>query len=186
MGLDNVLQSIRKRGQRRAEQIKEEAKANADELLAEASQEAEAKLEEAKEAARRDAEPLRRREVLSAEIEAKKQRLEAERSAMQSVRDRAKELLADLSADERTELLGVLVEQVESDLDDPRIYAATDDAEIVEDLAGDRFAGTEPIWGGIVAESADGEVRVDYSFETLLDETWQDAMDEVAETLREG
>lgn len=185
MGLDDVLEDVQQRGQRRAEEIRQEADEEAEAILEEAEREAEQTIEQAKDQALADAEPLRRQALLSAEIEAKKQRLEAEREAMDEVRERAREILGDLPEDRRLELIEALVARVTSDLDDPRIYAAEPDADLVQKVAPERFEGTEEIWGGVVAESADGQVRVDYSFETLLDEVWDDHVDEVSGILRE-
>lgn len=184
MGLDDVLEDVRQRGERRAEEIRQEAEDEAEAILEEAEQQAQQTLEQAKEQAEADAEPLRRQELLSAEIEAKKQRLEAEREAMDAVRDRARDLLRDLPEDRRLELIEALVDRVGEDLDDPVIYAAEPDVDLVKKVAPERFEGVEEIWGGIVAESADGQVRVDYSFETLLDEVWDDHVDEVSDILR--
>lgn len=184
MGLDDVLEDVKQRGRRRAEEIRQEAKEEAEEILDDAERQAEEAIQQAREQARTDAEPLRRQELLSAEIEAKKHRLEAEREAMETVRDRAREILGDLPEDRRLELIEALVERVTSDLDDPRIYAAEADRELVQKVAPERFEGVEEIWGGIVAESADGQVRIDYSFETLLDEVWDDHVGEVSGILR--
>lgn len=183
MGLEDVLASIRDRGQRKAEEIIDEAEQEAERLLEEAREEADAKRDEARERAEADVDPLRRRELLGAEIEAKKLRLDAQRQAMESVRTRARELLEELPDKERAALLEALVARVHDELASPRIYAATRDADLVEAAAGDAFAGTRDIWGGVVGESKDGTVLVDHSFETLLDEVWQDSSHDVAERL---
>lgn len=184
MALDNVLKGIRQRGKRRAEEIRKEAKEEAERILAEARKEAEEKREQARQRAVEDAEPLRKQEVLGAEIEAKKMRLDAERRAMEAVKDRARKRLNDLPDQDRADLLEALVARARDELGSPRIFAATADADLVEGIAGEAFAGTRSIGGGIVAESKDGTVLVDYSFDTLLDEVWQEATRDVAEVLR--
>ncbi len=50
-------------------------------------------------------------------------------------------------------------------------------------VVGPAFAGTVDRLGGIVIESADGRTRLDLTYDSILDDLWQDLLKEVAQTL---
>jgi V/A-type H+-transporting ATPase subunit E len=190
MGLETVVDDIKQKARARADEIVDEAEQESDETLSEARQEAESIVEQAREEAKKEAEDLREQEVSSAKLEARKMVSREERDLLAELRADVRDELAGLE-DGREDLTRSLLEAGVEELGDEEgaVYAAEGDEELVEDLVDDvdgfEYGGTTDVLGGVVVESADGEVRVDNSFDSVLERLWNDSLREVSARLLE-
>jgi V/A-type H+-transporting ATPase subunit E len=190
MGLETVVDDIKQEARARADEIVDEAEQESDETLSEARQEAESIVEQAREEAKKEAEDLREQEVSSAKLEARKMVSREERDLLAELRADVRDELAGLE-DGREDLTRSLLEAGVEELGDEEgaVYAAEGDEELVEDLVDDvdgfEYGGTTDVLGGVVVESADGEVRVDNSFDSVLERLWNDSLREVSARLLE-
>jgi V/A-type H+-transporting ATPase subunit E len=190
MGLETVVDDIKQKARARAEEIADEAEQQRDDVLSEARKEAESIVEQAREEAKKEAEDLREQEVSSAKLEARKMVSREERDLLAELRADVRDELAELE-DGREDLTRSLLETGVEELGDEEgsVYAAEGDEELVEDLVDDvdgfEYGGTTDVLGGVVVESADGEVRVDNSFDSVLGRLWNDSLREVSARLLE-
>jgi V/A-type H+-transporting ATPase subunit E len=192
MSLDTVVEDIREQARARADEIREEAEAEADEIIAEAEDDAEEIREEILGDAERTIEQEREQKLSSAKLEAKQARLEARRDVLQSVRSDIEQEVAELSGDEREELTAALLEATAAEFDDGEsvdVYGRADDQELLDDLLADydgfEYAGEYDCLGGVVADSDQSRVRVKNTFDSILDEVWENNLREISDRLFE-
>jgi V/A-type H+-transporting ATPase subunit E len=188
MGLETVVDDIKDEARTRAEEITEEAEKDAEETLEEAREEAEKIKKEEREAAEKRAEELREQEVSSAKLEARKMQSRERRDLLAELRADVRDELAELE-EGREEMTRTLLEGAIEELDEDSgvVYAAERDAELVKDILGDydgfKYGGTTEILGGVVVEVSGGDVRVNNSFDSVLETVWNDSLKEVSESL---
>lgn len=188
MGLDTVVNDIKDEARARAEEIVEEAEAEKEEKLEEARERAEELKQEAREDAESEADALREQEVSSAKLEARKMKSREERDLLADLRADVRDELAALDED-REGLTATLLEDGIEELGETEgvVYVAEGDEEMVEELLEDvdgfEVGGTTDVLGGVVVEAADGKVRVDNSFDSVLERVWNDSLREVSARL---
>jgi len=189
MSLDTVVEDVRDEARARAEEIREEAEAEAEELLEAAHEDAEDIREERREEVERTIEQEREQTLSAAKLEAKQMRLAARRDALAEVREAVEDALAGLSGDRRRELTGALLDAALAEFgDEPvRIYGRGDDAELLEELVADRegvtHEGERDCLGGVVAESDASRVRVDNTFDSVLEDVLDEELKEISDRL---
>ncbi|MXR53048.1 V-type ATP synthase subunit E [Halovenus sp. WSH3] len=192
MSLDTVVEDIREQARARADEIRDEADAEAEEIIAEAEADAEEIREEILDDAERTIEQEREQKLSSAKLEAKQARLEARRDVLQSVRDDIEQEVSELSGDQRAELTEALLDATAEEFDDDasvRIYGRAEDQELLEELLeeydGFEYDGEFDCLGGVVAESDESRVRVKNTFDSVLDEVWENNLREISDRLFE-
>ncbi|MFC1754733.1 V-type ATP synthase subunit E family protein, partial [Thermoproteota archaeon] len=75
-----------------------------------------------------------------------------------------------------------LVDQAKKEIEVEYVYANRNDQKIIDRIPGVKFREGD-FSGGIIAENKDGSIRVDYSFEELLDSIEKENMQEIAAKL---
>ena len=193
MSLDTVAEDIKDDARERAERIRAEADERAEEIIAEADADAEAIVEEREREVDARIEQERDQKLSSAKLEAKQKRLEARRDVLADVREEAESRVADLSGERRESLTRTLLDDAAAEFAEGAsvgVYGRESDAELLESLLaeydGFTHAGSHDCLGGIVAESEASRVRVNNTFDSVLDAVWEDELREVSERLFEG
>jgi len=188
MSLETVVEDIREQARDEAERIRGEAEEEAQAIIDEAEADAEEIREQRAREAEREVEQERDRTVSSAKLEAKQQRLEARRETLSSVRDSVEQELATLE-DGREELTAALLSDAATEFDEGpvRVYGRADDEQLVrallEEYDGFEWAGEHDCLGGVVVESDASRVRVNNTFDSLLEDVWDDSLGEVSDVL---
>lgn len=190
MSLETVVEDIREEAREEAAAIRDEGEARAEEIVSEAEADAERVHEEAEREAERQIEREREQAVSSAKLEAKQERLEARRDALQQVREAVEERVASTEGERRAELTRALLANAAEEFDDAdtvSVYCRADDETLVEELAdefdGVALAGEVDCLGGVVVESESSRVRVDNTFDSVLDDIWEDSLKDVSDRL---
>ena len=188
MSLDTVVEDIRDEARARAEEIRSEAEAQAEEIRSEAEADAERIREERLAEADRTIEQEREQTLSSAKLEAKQARLGARRNVLEDVRDRVEESIGSLEGDRRRELTETLLDATLAEFDDDSVavYARPEDADMVEELLEDHpgeLDGEVDCLGGVVAESDASRVRVNNTFDSVLETVWDDELKNLSERL---
>jgi V/A-type H+-transporting ATPase subunit E len=192
MTLDTVVEDIREQARARAEEIREEAEAEAEEIREEAEADAEEIRADVLADAESQIEQEREQRMSSAKLEAKQSRLEARRDVLQSVREEVEAEIATLPEDEREDLTRALLDAAAAEVDegaDVDVYGRADDQELIESLLeeydGFEYAGEYECLGGVVVESNESRVRVKNTFDSILEEVWEDNLREISDKLFE-
>jgi V/A-type H+-transporting ATPase subunit E len=189
MSLDTVVEDIRDEARARAEEIRDEGEQRAEEIVSEAESDAEDILEEAEREVERSIEQEREQTLSSAKLEAKQARLEARRELLADVREDVEERVATLEGERREELTRALLDVAaeEFDGDDVQVYGRADDEALLTDVLADyegySYAGEYDCLGGVVVESEGSRVRVNNTFDSVLDEVWEENLREISDEL---
>ncbi|MFC7132561.1 MULTISPECIES: V-type ATP synthase subunit E [Salinibaculum] len=191
MSLETVVEDIRDEARARAEEIRDEADAEAEEILAQAESDAEEIREQRQREVERQIDQEREQKLSSAKLEAKQDRLEAKRDVLQDVYEAVEAAVADLD-DGREELTRALLDDAAAEFDEDdevKVYGRADDQDLLESILeeydGYEYAGEFDCLGGIVAESETSRVRVKNTFDSVLDEVWEDNLRSISEQLFE-
>ena len=165
MGLEAVKEDIIRGAKQQESALIAEARKEAGRIM----KEAEAKAEELK--AKSDAETkkttelIKRQALATGEMESKKMALEAKKQVIDYVFSEAKKKLEALDDKKRENLLKRLLEKSKKELEIAYVYCNKNDAKFIKGLSLEA-AG---IIGGLIAENREKTIRLDYSFDTLLE-----------------
>jgi V/A-type H+-transporting ATPase subunit E len=193
MSLDTVVEDIRDEARARAEEITSEAEAEAEEIVAEAERDAEEIRSEREAEVASTIEQEREQRLSSAKLEAKQKRLEARRNVLGEVRAAAEEEIANIDGDDREELtrelLAAATEEFGAD-DELAVHGHEDDEALIESLLDEAgldgyFAGEYDCLGGVVVESEGSRIRVNNTFDSILDDVWEENLGEISDRLFE-
>ncbi|WP_435155852.1 V-type ATP synthase subunit E [Haladaptatus sp. DFWS20] len=192
MSLETVVEDIRNEARERAEEIRAEGESRADEIIAEAESDAEEILAVKEREIENQIEREREQKLSSAKLEAKQKRLEARRDVLQDVRSDVEERIATLGGEEREELTRTLLDAAAEEFDSGdtvQVYGRADDEDLLTDVVADydgfEYAGEYECLGGVVAESEASRVRVNNTFDSVLEDVWEDNLQEISSRLFE-
>lgn len=188
MGLETVVEDIKQEARDQAEEIRREAEQEREEILEEARREAEEIREDVEQETTGEIESRREQELSSAKLEARKMKSRERKALLEELRGDVEDALRDLS-DGRRDLTESLFTAAVEELDEDEgvVYSAERDEDMVRELVdgepGYTYGGTEEMLGGVVVEAEDGDVRIDNTFDSILDGVWQEELGEVSDRL---
>lgn len=190
MSLDTVVEDIREQARTRAEEIRAEAESEAEAIIEQAEVDADETIAEAERAVEREIEQERDQRLSSANLEAKQRRLEARRDLLEAVREDVEDRIAAIDGDRREELTRLLLEAAAEefeDVDSASVYGRAADEDLLADLLTDydgfEFAGDYDCLGGVVVESSASRLRVNNTFDSILEDVWEAELREISDRL---
>jgi V/A-type H+-transporting ATPase subunit E len=192
MSLEQVRDDIENEARARADEIRAEADERAEEIVSEA--EADAEEIKAARADEVDREIAQQREqaLSGAKLEAKQQRLEARRDVLADVREEIEDALVGLDDDKRKSLTRGLLENAATEFEDDDsviVHGRGDDQALIEELLteyeGFSFGERRECLGGVIVESETSRVRVNNTFDSVLESVWDDQLKELSGLLFE-
>ena len=191
MSLETVVEDIRDEARARAEEIRTDGERRAEEIRKAAERDAEEILETAEREVERQVDQEREQKLSSAKLEAKQERLEARREVLEDVRDDVEAHVAGIDGDEREELTRALLEAAvaEYGAESVRVHGHEDDEELLESVVEEfeGYAVGDPVdcLGGVVVESDASRVRVNNTFDSVLEDVWEENLREISARLFE-
>lgn len=192
MSLETVVEDIREEARARAREIEADADERVDAIIAEAEADAAEIKSDRERSVEREVAQEREQKLSSANLEAKQKRLEARRDVLEDVRERVEAEIADLDGERRKELTGELIAATAEEFDEDasvQVYGRADDealiAALLEPYPGYEYAGEYDCLGGVVAESDSSRVRVNNTFDSVLETVWEDNLKEASSRLFE-
>jgi V/A-type H+-transporting ATPase subunit E len=187
MSLDNVVEDIQDEAHARAEEVREEGERRAEEIVETAEADAEELLDARKKEVERQIEQEREQAVSGAKLEAKQERLEARRDVLEDVKSQVEAELRGLSGDDREALTRALLDEAATEFEGQAsvaVYGREDDADLIEELVADydgfEYGGEHDCLGGVVVDATDSRVRVNNTFDSVLDDVWEDNLKDVS------
>lgn len=190
MSLETVVDDILADARQRAEEIRASGEEQASDIRAEAEADAADIIDEAKRSVERSIEQEREQQVSNANLEAKRMRLEARRSVLEEVRETVETRIADLDGSTREELTQALLESAATEFDESdsvSVFGRSDDRDLIESLVADydgfEFAGETECLGGVIVESESTRIRVNNTFDSVLEDVWDDSLTEISARL---
>ena len=186
MGLEGVIGEILAAGEERRRKITEEGDAERQRTLSSAKAEVESARKERIREAEQRASLTKQQSLSSAELEAKKRLLKEQNALLIQVKGEALKSLSALDADARKDLLEKLSRIAAKQLSKGLIHCRKEDEKIIDVPPGFKKAADLKASGGILAESEEGDYRMDLTFEVLLDDVWNKDVQKVYEMLFGG
>ncbi len=166
MGLEKVKERVLEEARQKAKARIDSAKAEAKEIMKSFSNQAREKEAFLKLQLEAEGASIKRRETAAAKLESKKLLLAFRKDFIEGIFSLAREKLAGLPESERASQIKKLLEKASSEIEVAVVYCNKKDARYV---SGCKVKEAD-VTGGIIAESSDGSLRVDYSYETMLEQ----------------
>lgn len=176
MGFNQLKKSITQKTDKEADRVVKEAYKEADEAKRKQEIELDEKEKQAMEDAKATTEMMEKRELASAGLEAKKKKLIAKKELVEKTFEEAKNNIdKQLKKKERKELIQKLLDKAQNEIDVGKVYCNKIDAELVSG----KEVEQKDMLGGIIVENKSGQVIIDYSFETLLEDIKNNQMSDI-------
>ncbi len=179
MGLEAVKEEIIRNARKQEEALLAEARQKAAEIIKDADREIETFREKSEAEAKRIMEIIKKQELASAELESKKILLGSKKQLINLVFAEAQKKIEALDAKKREVYMDKLLEKAKNDIEVAKVYCSKRDAKLprgVDVEAADMI-------GGLTAENKDGTIRVDYSFESMLQSIKESELQSISKIL---
>jgi V/A-type H+-transporting ATPase subunit E len=180
MGLEVVIEEIREKGRKEADQVRQETQEEVRSILA-AAQERAAKIKlAADQETERQTSHIMNQEVSAANLVVKRQLLNTQKDLLDQVYQTALSKIAALPEDFHRGAMKHLLSKAKSEIPEGIVHCNQRDRETLSrllssDPALKGYGMGEPVEteGGVVIESKDGELQIDYSYRTFLNGIWE-------------
>ena len=179
MGLEIVKEEIIREAKNQEQSLVEEARNETVRIMNEAEKEVTEMKEKNYAETKRVIDIIKKQELASAELENKKMLLEAKKQLIESVFSEVKENLEKLDGGKREDYIKKLLEKAKNDIEVENVYCDEQDIKFLEGLN----AEAADIVGGLIAENKDKTVRVDYSFDTMLESLKENELQSISKML---
>ena len=189
MELEAVALDIREKAKRDAEAIREETRKETGRILSLAQDRAGEIRLAAEEDVKRQAARMTDLEISSANLAVKRMLLNTQKDLLDQVYRATLDAIGRNPEGFRRDSLSNLLAKAKKEIREGTVSCAGRDApalqEILKDpgFTGFRFGGTVDIPGGVIVESASGQLKIDYSYRTFLDRVWEAGLKDASDTL---
>ncbi len=183
MGLENVVSDILKSAQDEVSAITAERDSEVSKIIDEAKRTGERTTGEMVASAETEAGRISKQELSGANLEVRRMILNMRKEILDETYRQA---LKRIREQDSAALLRSLIDAYSGDA--TRVYSSQQDRSTVEQLCADRsikYAGDIDCIGGILLETDDRTVRLDYTFDTIMDEVSERSMKQVSQILFE-
>ena len=164
MNLEPVKEEILGNAQEQAKQMLAEARKEASIILKEAEKKLQSLQESSDAAAKKTIETIKRQEIAAGELESKKMLLEAKKQMIERAFDDARKQIESLDDKKKEILLKKLLESTQKEMSVASVYCSTKDMKFFKGTS----AFAAEMLGGFIAENKEKTIRVDCSFDSLL------------------
>ncbi len=190
MGLEAVVEEIRDKGKSEAEKIRAESREDVERILAAANKRvAEIKLT-AEEDVVKQAAHLMTVEVSAANLIVKRELLNTRKGLLNQVFQTTLSEIAGLPESFHKEAIKTLLAKAKKEIPKGTVYCCARDLPAAKAVLAENhnFAGFSlgaPIEteGGIIVESEEGGLQIDYSYRTFLDRVWESGLKDASDIL---
>lgn len=164
MGLEAVKEEILNSAKEQANSMTSEARKESSRIEKETEKKIEEMQAKSEMETKKAFDIIKRQELASAELENKKMLLEAKKQIIDAAFAEARKKLENLDDKKREAIMKRLLERAKSEIEAAKIYCSKRDAKLAKGIA---TQNAEMI-GGLIAENKDGTIRIDYTFDTML------------------
>ena len=190
MSLETVVEDIREKARGDAERILSESDAEGKEIIDKARKEASVNRAVGKEEISRKIELEREQKFSSTNLAAKQKTLEKKRDLLELVRQEIENEISQIKGKEREELTGKLIESSIKEfigVKDVFVYGNLEDEKLLKSLLkkhkGVKYGGEYECIGGVVMESESARMRVNNTFDSIIETVWTEELKNISELL---
>ncbi len=182
MALDKVVEEILESARKEADGLVQTAENERRSILQRAEEDVAGKRQAQERQTEEAIKRLRQQELSSAELEAKRILLNARKEMLDKTFAEVMKDLTSLKDEEKSRLYRIIVEKGAKALPNARIYCPRGEARLLP--KGTNVAIIEAdMPTGLILESMDGQVRLDYTFKTTLVDIWEKELKSVSNIL---
>lgn len=181
MGLENVVNDILEQAKSEVATIEAEAQDEADAIINEVKAKAKTIITESQAEVEANIQRRLKQEKSSAQLEIKRAALNAKKDVLDSVYLSAREAISSFPPDKNASMLKTILDMYGSD--GTRVYSNGKDAKLVQEMTDLTFMGEIDCIGGLVIENDDGSVRLDYTYDRILDDVSEQTLKPVSDIL---
>jgi V/A-type H+/Na+-transporting ATPase subunit E len=182
MALDNVVDEILESARKDADQILKGAEKEKGVILQQAAEavstKQKAQQKETEDAVKR----LRQQEISSAELEEKRIVLNARKEMLDRTFEEANSQISEMSSADKARLYESILEKGRKAIKEPKIYCPLGEAKLLPVKSGEKVEEVK-MGPGLILESKDGTVRIDYTFKTILEGIWEKELKNISNIL---
>lgn len=183
MALDNVVGQILDSANREAEKLIQEAEREKAGILQQADENIAIKKKAHEKELGISLARLKQQEISSAELEAKRTILNARKDVLdEAFRETLKDLDA-MSSNEKARVYAKIVSKSQSIIKNPKVYCPRGDASLMGSVTGVHSVMEKDMGPGLILESEDGKISLDYRFKTILEGIWEKDLKNVSNIL---
>lgn len=182
MGLEQVKNEILGNANEEAKRIAEAGKREAEEIMRKADGEIEKSRKSAEDDTRKLIEAMERKAISSAEFDVKKMKLDRKKDIIDRVFGNVKKDLGSLGEKDREAGIRSLLAKAKKEIEVKYVHASPKDKSLIGKIPNVVYKETD-IMGGIVAETQDLSLCVDFSYDAMLDEVRKKHLQEIAKIL---
>jgi V/A-type H+-transporting ATPase subunit E len=189
MELEAVAADIREKAGRDAGAIQEETRKEAERILSAAQERASEIRLAAEGEVKQQASRIIDLEVSSSNLAVKRMLLNTQKDLLDQVYRATLDAIGRHPESFRRDSLANLLSRAKKEIREGKVYASARDAKLLQEILGSpgfegfRPGGTAEIPGGIIVESMDGQLKIDYSYRTFLDRVWEAGLKDASDTL---
>lgn len=183
MALDAVIEEIREKAGREAAELDASANAEVQRILSEAQKKVEEIKISTEEEVNRQTDHIRKQEMAAANLAVKREILNTQKEILDQVFSATVAAIANLPAQFHAKAATELLSRIAGEIPGGTVFCNSRDAAAVQEalsgvdaLKGFTFGGSVEIDGGIVAESRDGSMQLDYSYHTFMTGIWESGL----------
>ncbi|PLW80829.1 hypothetical protein C0585_00565 [Candidatus Woesearchaeota archaeon] len=181
MALEDVKKEIIAKAEKEVKAILSEAKAKEKEVLAKASEDMDLlKITKSAET-KATIDALHKREISTANLNAKKIVMATKKEVLDQAFDTAIESIRKLSDAKKKTLLKKILDKASKEIDVEYIYCNSKDVKLI--TAGKQKILAKDIIGGLILESKDRSIVLDYSFDTMIENVRSKNLQQIANIL---
>jgi V/A-type H+-transporting ATPase subunit E len=178
MALEDVKKEIIEKAEKEAKVILAEAKTKEKEVLTKANGELDLlKITKSAET-KATVEALRKREISTANLNAKKVVMETKKEVLDQAFDKAIDSIKSMTDAKKKTLLNKILDKASKEIDVEYIYCNSKDVKLI--TAGKQKILAKNMIGGLILESKDKSIVLDYSFDTMIENVRSKNLQQIA------
>jgi len=185
MGLEEVKKEIVDDAQKEADRVIKDGEIEAQKIHSDTLRSIDAYKLSRAEQSKALLEVLEKRELAQAEFDVRKKLLNKKKEFVEQVIESVKEEIKKLPKGEQADCLRILVAQAKKEIDVASLYAHARDVPELKKMKETKgmTIKTKEMLGGIIAETADQSISVDYSYEQILEHVKEKSLQEMGSLL---
>jgi V/A-type H+-transporting ATPase subunit E len=190
MGIEVVLEEIREKGRKEVEEARRDTQRQVEEIISKGQERVKELEHGMEEELEKQVSHILNQEISAANLGAKRLLLTVQKELFEQVKEKTlASILAKPESFQKGALERLLL-QAGKEIREGSISASERQLPLVREilarhpeLSGLRPGEARPIEGGIIAESRDGSLKIEYSYRSILDKVWAGKLKEVSDVL---
>ncbi|MBI2541783.1 hypothetical protein HYV80_03690 [Candidatus Woesearchaeota archaeon] len=179
MGIETVKEEILNSAKEQSSSLIAEARKESNRIARETEKKIEEMRAKSEADAKRIMDAIKRQELASAELDNKKLLLGAKKQAIENVFAESRKKLESMDDKKRELIVKKLLDKAKSEIEIANVYCNKKDSKSFKGMNVEIL----DMIGGLIAENKEGTVRIDYSFDTMLQSIKENELQNINKTL---